>query len=152
MSLKTKFIMLSIFVLALSVAPAVSAQDAASPAVETAAAPAKDVITQPAADELSIYGEVQAADAVAQTITVQYYDYDADEEKTMSISCDPATKFENAASVGDMKKGDWADVTYILKDGKSIAKSIVVEKEEVEAPQPVTAGTPGVPEPRVNEE
>jgi len=151
MSLKIRYILLSVFALALSVS-VVFAQDTASPAVETAAAPAQDVIAQPAVDELSIYGEVQAADAAAGTVAVQYYDYDADEEKTISISCDPATKFENAASVADMKKGDWTDVTYILKDGKAVAKSVVVEKEEIEATQPAIADAQGVPEQKVNEE
>jgi len=151
MSLRIRYILLSVFVLALSVSAA-SAQDAASPAVETVAAPTQDVVVPSAADELSIYGEVQAADAAAGTVTVQYYDYDADEEKTISISCDLATKFENAASVADMKKGDWTDVTYILKDGKAVAKSVVVEKEEIEATQPAIADAQGVPEQKVNEE
>jgi len=151
MNLKTKFMILSVFALALLVS-VVSAQDAALSAVETAAAPAQDVLAAPAADELYIYGEVQAADAEARTMTIQYYDYDADEEKTISISCEVATKFENAASVGDMKKGDWADVMYILKDGKIVAKSVVLEKEEVEAPQGAAAGTQDISESRVDEE
>jgi Cu/Ag efflux protein CusF len=151
MSLKTKFMILSVFALALS-ASAVSAQDQASPAVETAVVPAKDALAAPATDELSIYGEVQAADAEAQTITVQYYDYDADEEKTISISCEVATKFENAASVADMKKGDWADVTYALENGKSIAKSIVVEKEESGTLEPAAVEASNVSEPGFDEE
>ena len=150
MSLKIRYIQLSVFALMLSVS-VVSAQDAASPAVDTAAAPVEDVTTAPGAEELSIYGEVQAADAAAQTIAVQYYDYDADEEKTISISCDPATKFENAASTADIKKGDWADVAYILKDGKAVAKSVIVEKEEIEDAQPATAGATDVTEQRFDE-
>jgi len=178
MSFKIRCLLVFVFAFALSVS-AVSAQDAASPVTETVVAPGQAptvapnqeaavassqtavvapdkavaaAVVEPVIDDLSIYGEVQAADGAAQTITVQYYDYDADEEKTISISCDPATKFENAASVADMKKGDWTDVTYILKDGKAVAKSVVVEKEEIEATQPAIADAQGVPEQKVNEE
>ena len=40
---------------------------------------------------------------------------------------------ENAATINDIKQGNWADVIYTVTDGKNIAKSIIVEKEE-EAP------------------
>lgn len=81
-------------------------------------------------EELSIYGEAQAVDASANSITVQYYDYDSDEEKTMDVVSSKDTKIENAASLGEIKKGDWIDVTYSVSEGKNVAKSIIVEKEE----------------------
>ena len=178
MSFKIRCLLVFVFAFALSVS-AVSAQDAASPVTEIVVAPGQAptvapnqeaavassqtavvapdkavaaAVVEPVIDDLSIYGEVQAADGAAQTITVQYYDYDADEEKTISISCDPATKFENAASAAGMKKGDWADVTYVVKNGLNLAKNVVVEKEDMEAAQSVTAGIPETPEPAVNEE
>lgn len=84
----------------------------------------------PQPKEIAIYGEVQAANTAAGSITVQYYDYDSDEEKTIEVTSDKDTKVENAGTIGDIKKGDWADITYIAAEGKNIAKSIIVEKEE----------------------
>lgn len=84
-----------------------------------------------AAKDLSIYGEVQSVNAAANSIIVQYYDYDSDEEKTSDILADKDTKIENASGIADIKKGDWVDVTYVALDGKNTAKSIIVEKEEI---------------------
>ncbi|MFA6320525.1 MAG: hypothetical protein WCY36_01570 [Candidatus Omnitrophota bacterium] len=103
------------------------------------------VVTAPAEkavqpQEISIYGEIKAVDAAANSMTIQYYDYDSDEEKTIDIAMDTNTKMENAATVADIKQGNWADVIYSVANGKNAAKSIIVEKEE-EAPaaeMPVT--------------
>jgi len=84
----------------------------------------------PQAKELAIYGEVQDVKAASSSISVQYYDYDSDEEKTVDIPTDKNTKLENATGVSDIKKGDWVDVTYEVIGGKNIAKFIMVEKEE----------------------
>lgn len=97
---------------------------AASEAVSTSA-------VQP--QEVSIYGEVKNVNMAANSITVQYYDYDSDEEKSIDVTADAATKMENAKEVVDIKPGNWADVIYSIKDGKNVAKSIIVEREE-EAP------------------
>ena len=98
------------------------------------------VTTAPAAiapavqpQEISIYGEVKAVNTAVSSMTVQYYDYDSDEEKTIEVSSDSNTKMENAATINDVKQGNWADVIYTVVNGKNIAKSIIVEKEE-EAP------------------
>ncbi len=80
--------------------------------------------------ELSIYGEVQSVKAASNSIAVQYYDYDNDEEKTVEIILNKDTKMENAATLNDVKTNDWVDVTYKIIDGKNVAGSIVVEKEE----------------------
>nr|HPM43513.1 hypothetical protein [Candidatus Omnitrophota bacterium] len=88
----------------------------------------KDASSQPKL--LNIYGEVQAVNVSAGSMTVQYYDYDADEEKAIELSTSTDTKIENAAAIADIKKGDWADITYSTEGSKNIAKSIVVEKEE----------------------
>lgn len=94
-----------------------------------------------AAKEMSIYGEVQAVNAAANSISVQYYDYDSDEEKTIEIVSGKDTKIENAAALDKINKGDWVDVTYVLSEGKNTAKSIIVEKEEAVA-EPAPAQTP----------
>ena len=116
-----------------------SAQDAQNPV--QAAAPVSEKVTQTmATEELSIYGEVQSVDVQDKgSLTVQYYDYDADDEKTMVVVLDAGTKLENANSISDIKKGDWADVTYSVDAGKNRAISIIVEKEEetvAAAPEP----------------
>jgi hypothetical protein len=87
---------------------------------------------------LSIYGEIQAVNTSSNSIAVQYYDYDSDEERTIEITLDKDTKLEGAASLSGVKKGDWADVTYrITDDKKNVAGSVVIEKEE--APEGTSA-------------
>ncbi len=110
----------------------------AAPAAVAAPAPASaPTIPAPAAKEeaasakeLSIYGEVQAVNAGTNSMTVQYYDYDSDEEKTIEMAANKDTKIENAAALANINKGDWVDVTYTVIDGKNVARSIMVEKEE----------------------
>jgi hypothetical protein len=92
--------------------------------------------------EQSIYGEVQAVNVAANSLTVQYYDYDSDEEKTIELAADKDTKMENAAALGNINKSDWVDVTYVVSNGKNVAKSIMVEKEEKEETAPGAAVTP----------
>jgi Cu/Ag efflux protein CusF len=101
----------------------------AVPAAETAA-PAASAPEASQPKDASIYGEVLAVNATANTISVQYYDYDSDEEKTVDLNCGADTKMENAASLNDVKKGDWVDAVYVASEGKNIAKSVMVEKEE----------------------
>ncbi len=81
-------------------------------------------------NELSIYGEVQAVNAGASSITVQYYDYDNDEEKTLEVALDNDSRLENVKAIGEVKAGDWVDVTYIVIDGKNRASIVSVEVEE----------------------
>lgn len=117
-------------------APAAPAAQSPAPA-----APAGDEAAQP--KDLSIYGEVQSVNAASNTMSVQYYNYDTDEEKTINISTDKGTKIENVASLGDIKKGDWADVTYAVDGAKNVAKAIIVEKEEMPAEEaPAAAAAP----------
>jgi hypothetical protein len=63
-------------------------------------------------------------------MTVQYYDYDNDEERSTEIVIDGSTKLDNAKAIGDIKKGDWVDVTYAASVGRNVAKVVSVEKEE----------------------
>ncbi len=96
-------------------------------AAAEAPAPAPEA---PQAKEIAIYGEVQSVDAAAGSIAIQYYDYDSDSEKTATVMAGKDSKIENAGSLSDIRKGDWADVTYTVKDGNNAAKVITVEKEE----------------------
>ncbi|MFA4982234.1 MAG: hypothetical protein WC592_07200 [Candidatus Omnitrophota bacterium] len=111
----------------------VFSQDASpeQPDVMPAAAIAGEGAGQP--NDISIYGEVMATDPATNSVSVQYYDYDMDEEKTISVELDKDTKIENASDLSGIKQGNWADIIYAVKDGKNVAVSVVIEKEE-EAP------------------
>ena len=107
-----------------------SGQDTPQVATEAPAlAPAASEKSAPP-EEISIYGEIKTVNPAANSITVQYYDYDSDQEKSIEITADTNTKIENTATINDIKQGNWADVIYAIINGKNIAKSIVVEKEE----------------------
>ena len=69
-----------------------SGQDTPQVAAETPAlAPAaSEKSAQP--EEISIYGEIKAVNQAASSITVQYYDYDSDQEKSIEIIADTNTK------------------------------------------------------------
>ena len=123
-------------ILILFITPTFS-QEGQAPATKapTPTGSAKEEAPRP--EEISIYGEVQSVNPSLNFTTVQYYDYDSDEEKTIEILSDKDTRIENAASLNDVKQGDWVDVTYSVSDGKNIAKSIMVEKEE-ELPKETT--------------
>jgi len=131
-----------IYALAVFLAAAFSGSPAFSQEKEVAAAKTPESATPVAEAEkettvqpnnLSIYGEVQVVNAEGNTLSVQYYNYDSDEEKTMDIAVNKDTKLENAAALGEIKKGDWVDVTYVTSEGKNAAKVIIVEKEETPA-------------------
>jgi hypothetical protein len=128
--------------MALSAVPAFS-QDPQAPAKddtatvqETPAAAIQAPVIPPTPEapakinELSIYGEVQTVSVQASSISVQYYDYDNDEEKTLEVSLDKDSKLENVKALDAVKKGDWVDITYTVVGGKNIAKMVNVEAEE----------------------
>ncbi|MCX5680428.1 MAG: hypothetical protein NTZ95_07285 [Candidatus Omnitrophica bacterium] len=135
------YVLLPIMAALAFLAVSASAQDTQN-AVQSAAAPVNEQVAKTmAAEDLSIYGEVQSVNAAGiGSLTVQYYDYDSDDEKTITVVLDANTKLENANSIADIKKGDWADVTYSAVGGKNAAKSVIVEKEEG------AAATPAAPE------
>ena len=115
--------------------PQVPAKDDAAPAQGTQAAAVQAPAAPPAeaaakTNELSIYGEVQAVNVQAASISIQYYDYDNEEEKTLEVSLDKDSRLENVKAIGEVKKGDWVDVTYSVSGGKNTAKMVSVEKEE----------------------
>ncbi len=111
-----------------------------------APAPVQAADTASQDKEVAIYGEVQSANSQSGVLAVQYYDYDSDSEKTADIVIGVDSKIENVAAIEDIKKGDWVDVTYVVRDGKNAAKVVTVEKEEApatdeEAPQPAAPAT-----------
>jgi|GEM_PF-2373397 len=116
--------------------PAVQAPAAQAPVVQ---APAAEAPTK--ANELSIYGEVQAINLQAASLSVQYYDYDNDEEKTLEVSLDKDSKLENVKAIEEIKKGDWVDVTYTVTGSKNTAKLVSVEAEEPAAENNAPTGT-----------
>jgi len=81
--------------------------------------------------ELFVYGEVQAVNARTASMTVQYYDYDSDEEKTLEVALNKDSRLENVKSIDEIKKGDWVDITCIASLGKKIALNVIVEKEDL---------------------
>ena len=107
-----------------------SSQDTSQVATEGQSSPPATSEKSAQPEEISIYGEIKAVNQAANSITVQYYDYDSDQEKSIEITADTNTKIENAATITNIKQGNWADVIYTIANGKNIAKSIVVEKEE----------------------
>lgn len=110
---------------------AVSAYSQDEAGVSTAQTVQEEVDRAMKSEELSVYGEIQSSDTRgAGSLTVQYYDYDTDEEKTIVITLDTGTKIENVQSIADIKKGDWADITYSADGAGNIAKSVIVEREE----------------------
>ena len=128
-----KYGKLIIFVVLLGIFINIGSLASAEEAAQTA--PKADP-TPASVKEIAIYGEVKAVSVADKVMTVQYYDYDSDEEKSVDVVIGSDTKIENVASLGEIKQGDWLDVTYINQDGKNLAKIVTVEKDEIEdAPQ-----------------
>lgn len=134
-----------------AVPPAVTATTPAAPVAEP----------KPAAEETKwVWAEVTGVDAVNNQIVVKYLDYDTDEEKSLAIVTDNATRFENAEGIKSVAVGDNVGVDYILNDkGQALAKSIALEKAESmpkaapeAAMQPVAPVAPETPKPVMQEE
>ena len=123
---------------AFSEGPQTSAKDDTVPAQGTQVVAVQTPVGFPVeaaakTNEISIYGEVQAVNVQTASISVQYYDYDNDEEKTLEVSLDKDSKLENVKAIDEVKKGDWVDVTYTATGGKNIARNVSVETEDVSA-------------------
>ncbi len=114
-----------------------------------AAVSEEGVVVQPAVSEAVpaetagndvswVWGEVKAVDATASAFTINYMDYQTDEEKDLVLTNDAETKFDNIGSLADIKVGDTVSVDYAVKDGKNIVKNISVEKME-ELPEALSA-------------
>ena len=89
-------------------------------------------------EEISIYGEIKSVNVAANSITVKYYDYDSDNEKSVEITADNNTKMEGVPAISDIKQGNWADINYTVVNGKNVAKSVVVEKDDAATETPAS--------------
>ncbi len=77
-----------------------------------------------------VWGEVTAVDAQNKALTLKYLDYEADQEKEISLIADETTNYENVKSLDEIQPKDNLSVDYVSKDGNNIAKSISLEKAE----------------------
>jgi hypothetical protein len=94
-------------------------------------APSADDFLAQTAQEATLewlWGEATQVDLANGTVTVQYLDYDTDTEKTMAVTLDDKTRFENAASVADIAVGDTLSIDYTSVGGTIRARNISVEK------------------------
>ena len=105
-------------------------QDTSQVAGETAAPVQTESVKAANPEEISIYGEIKSVNIATNSITVKYYDYDSDNEKSVEITADNTTKIEGVSTMNDIKQESWSDINYTVVNGKNIAKSIIVEKED----------------------
>lgn len=99
-------------------------------ASEVAVSAQTTVVEDDSSQETSIYGEIKSVNTATSSIVVQYYDYDNDKDKSVEITTDNNTKMEGGLTINDVNQGDWVDINYTVADGKNIAKSIEIEKED----------------------
>ena len=106
----------------------------AKPSTAPAAEPAAEEAAQPvpaAADETEFsYGTVKSV--TADQIVVSEYDYDTDKDVDVTYSVPAGTKFENVATLAEIKVGDAVDIDFLTKDGQKTAAAITVEKPTAE--------------------
>jgi len=93
-----------------------------------------------------VWGEVFSLDAQNKTFVVKYLDYEADQEKEITINVDDKTTYENIKSIDEIKPKDALSIDYIVTpEGKNIAKNISLEKPEA-TPMPQAGETETTPE------
>jgi len=76
------------------------------------------------------YGLVNKLEA--NQLILDEFDYDTNQEVSVTYTISADTKLEGAANLSDIAVGDGAEVKYDTKEGQRIAKSIMVEKEFIE--------------------
>jgi len=87
------------------------------------------IFSQEETEEIEwVWGDVVTLDE--NQITVRYLDYETDEEKEITVVCDPETEFENISSISEIKVEDSVSIDYVVREGKNIAKFISVERME----------------------
>lgn len=93
-----------------------------------------------------VWGEALSIDAQNKTFVVKYLDYEADQEKEITINVDDKTTYENIKSIDEIKPKDALSIDYIVTpEGKNIAKNISLEKPEA-TPIPQAGETETTPE------
>lgn len=79
---------------------------------------------------LWLWGEVISVDIPRNQVLVKYFDYEADQEKEITINVDEKTTYENINSILDIRPESSLSIDYIVTaDGKNIAKNISVDIE-----------------------
>lgn len=80
--------------------------------------------------EVSIYGEIKSVNNAGNSMTVGYYDDKDNIQKAITIEKNDNTRVEWEVGLEGIKQGYWADIDYVVVNGKNIAKLIIVEKED----------------------
>jgi len=96
------------------------------------------------------WGEVTNLDKQANTITLKYLDYEADQEKEMVLVVDEKTTFENIKDFNELKLKDTLSIDYMIGvDNKNIAKNISFEKPDASfsTPVPLETAAPDLAQP-----
>jgi hypothetical protein len=82
-----------------------------------------------------LWGEVVTVDTENKTLVIRTLDYEASQEKEVTVNVDEKTTYENAQSLDQIKPKDTLSIDYIIgPDGKNIAKNIGLEKPEGQEP------------------
>jgi hypothetical protein len=124
-------------IISLTLCCSVWAQDPAvssSPqATDVQAPPVKPEIpaAQAEAETQWLWGEAVSVAPQKNEVVVKYQDYDAEQEKEMTVAADDKTTFEEVKSLAEIQPKDILSVDYkVSADGRNIAKNISVEKAE----------------------
>lgn len=80
--------------------------------------------------KISIYGEIKSVNSTGNSITVECYNDKNDTQKTVEIEKNDSTRVEWELGLDGIKQGYWADIDYVVMNGKNVAKLIIVEKKE----------------------
>ena len=89
------------------------------------------------ADTQWAWGEVTSLDSQAKTLSLKYFDYEADQEKELVLTVDEKTAYENIKSFDEIKIKDTLSIDYAAgPENKNIAKNISLERPDALAPAP----------------
>ena len=80
--------------------------------------------------KISIYGEIKSVSNAGNSITVECYDGEGGTQKTVEIERNDNTRVEWELGLDGIKEGYWADIDYVVVNGKKVAKLIIVENKE----------------------
>jgi hypothetical protein len=88
-------------------------------------------VAQNGTDLQWVWGEIVNLEEHDRTITLEYLDYEVDQEKKIVLSVDQDTVFENVKGFTDLKPKDTLSVDYLAgPDNVNIAKNISLDKPE----------------------
>ena len=78
----------------------------------------------------AVYGEVKSIDADKRVINIIEYDYDKEEEISVTYSVEEYAELENTQDLNGIKPGDWVDLEFY--EDESGGKKAVYMALEVE--------------------